>query len=370
MTYTEIENEIELIELLKSSFQISKIAFQSVDFTNIERLLDNTTFTDCIFLGCKLPDSFVKFLTKDNLIFPEINTPYNPYISSLYTRDSLYNRYVFGEPESYENTLDKIVYDHFLATGKESNDIKETLSRRLHDHSISDALYDFLEKYDERKVVAIMGGHDLGRDDINYLEVAKISKKLTELGYLMISGGGPGAMEATHLGAYFADKVDAELIKAVAILAEAPSYKDRFWLDKAFHVLNEYPASKYESLGVPTWLYGHEPPTPFATKIAKYFENSIREEGLLAIAKGGVIFAPGNAGTMQEIFQEANQNHYLSFGYASPMVFFNKSYWSIDRPIYPLLSKMSEEGKYKNLILSNHDKMDDIVSEILKFTSE
>ena len=370
MKYREIENERELIELLNNSSQISKTAFQNVDFTTAEKLLENRTFSDCIFLGCNLPDSFGEFLEKDNLIFPKFNTPYNPYTHCLYTRDTLYGEYLPGKPESYENTLDKIVYNHYLATGKEADDIKETLSRRLHDHAISDALYDFLEKYEERKIVAIMGGHGLARDDKNYLEVAGISKKLTELGYLMISGGGPGAMEATHLGAHFADKDEKELKAAVKILAEAPGYQDKLWLDKAFQVLHEFPGSKYESLGVPTWLYGHEPPTPFATKIAKYFENSIREEGLLAIAKGGVIFSPGSSGTIQEIFQEANQNHYLSFGYASPMVFFNSSYWDVDRPIYPLLCKMSEEGKYKNLILSSYDKKDDVVSEILKFSSK
>ncbi len=370
MSYREIENEMELVELINNSSNISRIAFQSVDFRTVEELLDNITFVDCIFLGCKLPASFLGCLKNDNLIFPEINTPYNPYTSSLYTRDTLYGQYVLGEPESYQNTLDKIVYNHFLTTGKEANDIKETLSRRLHDHAISDALYDFLEKYEEKKVVAIMGGHDLGRDDKNYLEVASISKRLTELGYLMISGGGPGAMEATHLGAYFADKDEKQLKEAVEILAEAPSYQDKLWLDKAFRVLNDYPSSEYESLGIPTWLYGHEPPTPFATKIAKYFENSIREEGLLAIAKGGVIFAPGNAGTIQEVFQDANQNHYLSFGYASPMVFFNSSYWTSERPIYPLLSKMASEGKYKNLILSNYDYKEDVVGEILKFTTK
>ena len=42
-----------------------------------------------------------------------------------------------------------------------------------------------------------------------------------------------------------------------------------------------------ESLGVPTWVYVDEPTTGFATHIAKYFTNSIREDGLLAIARSG-----------------------------------------------------------------------------------
>ena len=369
MKYKEIENIQELIQLLSESNQISGFAFQNIDFTLIEKLLSGKSFSNCIFLGCKMPENSNNFLDKDNLIFPILNTPYNPYIHTLYTKETLMNNYIIGEPESYEKSLDKIVYNNYLANGKEADDIKETLARRLHDHAITDALYDFLNRYEERKVVAIMGGHDLSRNDSNYLEVTKISKKLTELGYLMISGGGPGAMEATHVGAWFADKDEADLIAAVKILAEAPTYKDKYWLDKAFIVMRDYPHSGYESLGIPTWLYGHEPPTPFATKIAKFFENSFREEGLLAIAKGGVIYAPGSAGTIQEIFQDATQNHYLSFGYASPMVFFNTVYWTTDRPIYPLLHNLALQGKYKNMILSCHDKKEDIVAEILKFST-
>ena len=88
-----------------------------------------------------------------------------------------------------QQTFDKVVYNHFNTLNKESKDIKETLARRIHDHSISDAAVDFLAAYDERKVVAIMGGHQLLRSDTSYLEIAGISKKLTESGYLMVSGG-------------------------------------------------------------------------------------------------------------------------------------------------------------------------------------
>ncbi len=370
MKYKEIESESELIELLNSSRHFSKIAFQSINFLKCENLLEDKTFEDCIFLGCQISDSFGKYLKSDNLVFPIINLPFNPYINSLYNKDTLLGEYQEGNPDSYEQTLDKRVYNHYIKEGKEAGDIKETLSRRLHDHAITDALYDFLGNYEERKIVAIMGGHSLLRSDSDYIEVAKISKQLTELGYLMISGGGPGAMEATHVGAWFAGENEKLLISAIETLAEAPSYKDKLWLDKAFQVINKNPKFNYESLGIPTWLYGHEPPTPFATKIAKYFANSVREDGLLAIAKGGVIFAPGSAGTIQEVFQDATQNHYLSFEYASPMIFFNKSYWTNERPIYPLLLEMTEQGKYQNLILSNYDKGEDVVSEIIKFTSK
>ncbi len=365
--YKEIESELELLKLIKNCDKIKSYAFQNLDFRTIENLVHNKVFLDCIFLGCVIPENLNSKISKDCLIFPNIEAPYNPFINSLYTPKTLFGNYEYGKPESYEKTLDKIVYNHYIKTGKAAEDIKETLSRRLHDHSITNALYEFISQYDEKKLVAIMGGHNLARNDKNYLEIAKISKKLTEAGYLMISGGGPGAMEATHVGAWIAGKNDNDLIKAVKILSEAPNYTDKNWLDKSFEVLKLYPKTVYESLGVPTWLYGHEPPSPFSTKIAKYFANSVREDGLLTIAKGGIIFTPGSAGTVQEIFQEVTQNHYLSFGYASPMVFLNTNFWTNTIPILPFFDKMIDEDKFQNILLSKCDNYLEVFKAIENF---
>jgi len=95
-----------------------------------------------------------------------------------------------------------------------------------------------------------------------------------------------------------------------------------------------------ESLAIPTWHYGHEPPTLFATYIAKYFQNSIREEGLLAIARDGIICMPGKAGTIQEIFQDGAQNYYESFGRFSPMVLFGVDYWTTTYPVVAVMEKL------------------------------
>ncbi len=251
----------------------------------------------------------------------------------------------------------------------EADTIHESMARRLHDHAITDAKKDFIRQYDDKKIVAIMGGHSLKRNAPDYRDVCLISKKLTEKGYLMISGGGPGAMEATHVGAWFAGRTIKDMDKAIEMLSACPSYKPQAdWVRTSFEVREAFPnKGKYDSLGIPTWLYGHEPPSAFATKIAKYFANSVREESLLAIAKGGVIYAPGSAGTIQEIFQDACQNHYISYEYPSPMVFFNKKYWLKERPVYPFLQQMTEEKKYKNLILSLHDAPKDVIAEIESF---
>ena len=272
-----------------------------------------------------------------------------------------------GVPESYEDTYDYKVYQHYLAKGKQTGDIKETLARILHDHSMSDGMDDFLGSFEEKSIVGIMGGHGLSRTDDNYRKVALVSKKLTESGCVMVSGGGPGAMEATHLGAWMAGRDDADLDAALAVLAEAPTFRDRLWLDTAFQVMEAYPCPSFVSLGVPTWLYGHEPATPFATHIAKYFDNSTREDLILTIAKGGIVYSPGSAGTMQEIFQDAVQNHYLSFGYASPMIFLGVDFWMDEMPVYRLMQHLVEKGKYKNLLLSITDDIDQIVATISDF---
>ncbi len=368
MIYQEIESLAALKILLDNEEVISYKAFQNLDFTKIDlSLLNHHTFSNCLFLGCQLPGFLHKHIV-DSFIFPQLDMPYNCYINRLYTKDDLYDQYILGQPESYQNTYDQKVYRHFIKTGKITSDIKETLARRLHDHAITDALDDFLAAYDEKRLVAIMGGHALPRHTPAYKQIAQLSKSLTESGYLMTSGGGPGAMEATHLGAWLAGKSEDTLQNAISILSEAPVFTHPLWLDKAFEVLKFYPETDYNSLGVPTWLYGHEPPTPFATHIAKYFANSVREDGLLTIAKGGIIFAPGSAGTVQEIFQEATQNHYLSFGYASPMIFMDKAYWTKEMPVYTCLQNLLNEGKYKNLILAIADEPEAIKREIVNFT--
>ncbi|MEZ5228136.1 MAG: hypothetical protein R2710_16125 [Acidimicrobiales bacterium] len=70
------------------------------------------------------------------------------------------------------------------------------------------------------------------------------------------------------------------------------------------------------SLAVPTWFYGHEPSNPFASHLAKYFSNSEREAGLLAIADGGIVYVPGGPGRSRSL-QDAAQNAYRTIGSVS-----------------------------------------------------
>lgn len=245
------------------------------------------------------------------------------------------------------------------------NDLRVTLARALHDHSVFDAMQDFLKRYVPENVIGIMGGHGIRRSDEGYRKIVRISKKLTEEGKLMISGGGPGAMEATHFGAWMAGRSDEEVEDALQILGDA-AFADGFdWLDGAMRVKDKYPQTEYESLSIPTWLYGHEPSTPFATRIAKFFTNSVREDMILSIALGGIIFTPGSAGTMQEVFQNAAKLHYDSDGIVGPMVFLGKEFFTDSIPVYPFLQDLVDRGKYINLHLSITDDPEEVINTLL-----
>lgn len=346
---------------------VEEIAVQSLDLTEIEERVLETRFSKSLFLGCTLSDDLLHHLLPDNFIFPTLDVPFNTYPSSLYSKDSLYNEFDPQRPDSYLGTLDHVVYAYYQKS-LERLSIKDTLAQRLHDHSITDSLHDYIEGYEERKLVAIMGGHRVKRTDDMYLQVVRLSKMLTEQGYLMLSGGGPGAMEATHAGAWMAGRSEEELLEAMEIIRVAPVYSHPDWLASAFRMMERFPDPSFDSLGIPTWHYGHELPTPFATRIAKYFENSVREEGLLAIAKGGVIFTPGSAGTMQEVFQDLAQNHYESYGYASPMIFLGANFWTQERPIFPIIQQMSEQGDLMNLNLGLYDRNEEVLAHLRKFS--
>ena len=291
----------------------------------------------------------------------------------LYNAAELYQGYEpsINEEEdraSFVKCYDSRVYQHFMAQGMIARDVNESLSRTFHDHGIHTALMSFLKEHDPRRCIGIMGGHAILRTDPMFTSVAILSKKLTEEGFFMVSGGGPGVMEATHLGAWMAGRTDEEMHEAIQTLAAAAtSFKDWRWVSSALEVMHRYPQNQYVSLGVPTWLYGHEPTTPFATHIAKYFVNSVREDTILTIAFGGIIYTPGSAGTLQEIFQNAVQNHYLSYGLASPMIFMGKRFWTEDVPVYPMMQYLEETGKYKNLMLSLSDDSIEIITVLKDF---
>jgi predicted Rossmann-fold nucleotide-binding protein len=105
-------------------------------------------------------------------------------------------------------------------------------------------------------------------------------------------------------------------------------------------------------------LYGHEPANLFAGGIAKYFSNAIREDTLLRLARGGVVFAPGWAGTVQEVFQAATKAFYFADGASGPLIFLGRSFWTDVVPVRSLLAPLlaaSPHGDQSSLIRLTDD---------------
>ncbi len=363
-TLIEISDIDHLIKLLDDHAPLNNVVAHGLDLTCdelapvAERLLA-TNLDALTLIGCEMTGPLLLHaVTTGAVVFPQIDgLPYRTTRRTLYRVDELYRGFDPAAPETYHDTVDAAVYRHWVNTGRAVEaDIRESLARRLHDHSITDALDDVVKG---QRVVAIMGGHGLARTAPGYAQVATMARQLTRSGHVLASGGGPGAMEATHLGAWLAHHPDAALAESLDLLSSAPLYHPpEPWLATAFAVRERFPANADTpvSLGVPTWLYGHEPPNAFATHIAKYFANSVREDGLLTVATNGIIFTPGSAGTVQEVFQDATQNHYETVGDPSPMVFFGTDFWTKQVPVIDVLRQVGAGRRWLDLITITDDE--------------
>ena len=194
-----------------------------------------------------------------------------------------------------------------------------------------------------------------------FVQAARLGHGLAEAGHLVLTGGGPGLMEAANLGASFRDGPEA-LVEACAALAATPSFTPDpgVWAAAGFTVRERWDCSRL-SVGVPTWYYGHEPPNVFAGGIAKYFDNAIREDILLRLCGAGIVYSPGRAGTTQEIFQALTRNYYaLEELDLRPMVLLGHDYWTRVVPAWPLLKALA-----KGRIMEPHIHLVDSVDEVL-----
>ena len=273
--------------------------------------------------------------------------PYDVRPGRLYTRDDLMQGWYPGADHSV--TLDGRIYAYVKAHGGRAPDVDEGLAQRTHDHFIDVALADFLMRTG-RPAVGVMGGSSTVAADPNYRRIVHLAASLTTRGYLVVGGGGLGIMEAANLGAYLADRSDEDRDDAVDALAAAPPWSTdpAGYMGVADDIRDRF-APGGESLAIPAWVIAGEPISQFASHIAKYFSNSIREDGMLAVATAGIVFAPGGAGTMQEIFQDAAQNATRAYG-RSPMAFLDAQHYCVDTGLYPALERQAERLGFADLL--------------------
>ncbi|MFE7788155.1 LOG family protein [Streptomyces sp. NPDC057460] len=310
---------------------------QSVDLTDRSAALLAADTSGAVFLGCRMtPEAAAKVRAEGAFVFPPVpGLPFDPYRGLLYSPGALYAGLADG---GYEATPDARAYRWFRRT-RANGDTFASMLRALHDDAVSDALDELLTG---ARVVGVMGGHATPRGSAAYAAAARLGRTLARSGLMVATGGGPGAMEAANLGAYAAPHPDPMLDEACELLAAVPSFTPSIteWALAAFTVRQRWPDGG-GSVSVPTWFYGHEPPNPFADHIAKYFANALREDGLLARSTAGVIFLPGAAGTVQEIFDSTTPNYYGSRGTPTPMVLVGSAHWTDELPTWPLLRALA-----------------------------
>jgi predicted Rossmann-fold nucleotide-binding protein len=311
---------------------------QDLDLTGRGDVLATLDPAGALFLGCRM-DSTTEDLVRDRggLVFPAVpDVPFDAYRATLYTPAELYA----GLEAGYEATPDARIYAWSTVANVRragGTSVRDSLSMALHDTAVDDALAEYAAG---RAVVGVMGGHALERDQPAYAGAARLGQALAEAGWTVATGGGPGAMEAANLGAALAGT--GALPDALAALAPVPAFRPDVtaWARAGFAAVDGLALSD-RSLGVPTWFYGHEPPNTFCAQTAKYFRNAIREDVLLHLCRGGIVFLPGAAGTLQELFQAACENYYSSPEAVAPMVLVGREYWTRTLPAWPLLSALA-----------------------------
>ncbi|HEU5111093.1 MAG TPA: hypothetical protein VFT95_21335 [Micromonosporaceae bacterium] len=326
--------------------------------------------TDTLFVGCRFASSEVEAVLVRRGAhvvpgFPALPYPSQP--SRLYTPADLADGFA---DKGFAGMYDTVVYDHFRAHGGAVPEVREALAQRMHDHGMDNALGDATRGWQLRhgtgSVVGVMGGHAVPRGSGPYRLAATLGWELARAGKLVLTGGGPGVMEAANLGAYLSTRTAEDLTAAIDLLAHAPDFTDHDpYTAAALRVRERFapapPAppeadgwARRGGLAIPTWLYGHEPANLFAGRIAKYFSNAIREDTILRLARGGIVFAAGRAGTVQEVFQAATKTYYNTDGASGAYVFLDRSFWTDTLPIEALLRPLLALSPHGDLSTSIH----------------
>lgn len=327
---------------------------QSVDLTGRTGQLVRMAPCGSLFLGCLLDEVAGAWIRDGGgLIFPAIpEIPFDAYRGRLYDADELYA----GLDHGYAATPDAQIYA-WSRLHDDSGDTGRTLAAALHDHAIADAL---AEVPGDQPWIGVMGGHGIARGSATYREAVQLGRDLARAGLVVLTGGGPGAMEAANLGAALSSYDDDALEAALVSLATVPSFQPSIeaWAAAALDVRAQYPGDG--GVAIPTWFYGHEPPNVFASSIAKYFSNAQREDVLLRKARGGIVYLPGAAGTVQEIFQTVTLNYYGDYATQTPMVLLGVQHWSEHLPVWGLLQDLAR-GRVMADFIHLVDTVDDAV---------
>ncbi len=354
----EVESFDELASHLRRE-SLVEITVQGLDLTDFD--LSTVDVTRTLFVGCVLsPGQAADVVRRGAHVIPIfLETPYPTQPSRLYSPSDLAAGFAEG---GFEAMYDTRVYRHYVQHGGANPDLREALAQRVHDHGIDNALAhdtgSWVAEHGSASIVGIMGGHAEKRGTPGYRAAAHLARELTRAGKLILTGGGPGVMEAANLGSYLSSLGPNALDEAIAELATASDlHEPTAYTAASAAVRDRYlvtaPWQAAGGLSIPTWFFGHEPANLFAARAGKMFSNASREEMILKLSRGGIVFAEGKAGTVQEVFQAATMTFYGTVELSGPFVFLGKRFWTEVLPISQVLAPLlaiSPRGDQRDLI--------------------
>ena len=190
MRLVEISSLAQLRTWLVEGRPLTGLRLQDLDLGPGEpQLLRRADVDGLVVLGGRVSRTLVAHLQAHGaVVFARNDTaPVDVFRAHLYTGPELYAG--LSGPGGYADTVDSRAYA-WSRDARLSRDAYATLLRAIHDDSMSDALSEWVEG---RRVVGIMGGHEANRGTPGYAASAHLGRDLAAAGFLVATGGGPGA---------------------------------------------------------------------------------------------------------------------------------------------------------------------------------
>ena len=166
--------------------------------------------------------------------------------------------------------------------------------------------FQFLHQY--KRAVSFYGSARLGFESDIYKQASLLASRLSKDGFAIITGGGPGIMEAANKGAYDVGG---------------------------------------EPVGINIKLHPEQKINKYVEK-SREFEHFFVRKTMLSLASSVYIFFPGGFGTLDELFEMIELVHSEKIP-PTPIILVDKNYWS------PLLAWIEEILFKKNNAIDKQD---------------
>jgi uncharacterized protein (TIGR00730 family) len=185
--------------------------------------------------------------------------------------------------------------------------------------------FELISELEENKTATIFGGTRFSSDNPLYKEAEKLGKLLSKEGYAVVTGGGPGIMEAANKGAY---------------------------------------ESGGKSVGMNILLPHKEIFNKYINRSEDFYYFFIRKT-MLSMVSSVYIFFPGGYGTLDEFFEMLVLLQTKKLSHPVIMIAVGKEYWQ------PLFDWFSKELCEKYNTISKEDlklfKIVDTAEEAVKY---